>query len=189
MKGRMAQSRKRHRFVAKTGACPPVDRFDGHPVLREIVEHCAKLGAQARQLVKDSSEQGKIERRIRALDSYTLPRLYERGGDYLDDVAIRFRKILRESGLPEKRIDQEERLYRKRLTARPKGPPVLKRRQYREGYEQKLAHPRDKWREIAQSVGLEKGDLERGVRRLKALLKSEGINVKTSTRIRRRSPR
>ena len=164
----MAPRRKRHHTVSETEVYPPIDRFKGHPVLREIVEQCAKLGVQARQLVENSPEQKEIERRFRELDSYTLPRLYEQDGGRLDEVVFRFRGILRQNDLPEKRIDREERRYRKRLTARPKGAPVLKRRQYSEGYEQKLAHPRDKWRQIAQNLVLEKGDLERGVRRLKA---------------------
>ena len=141
-----------------------------HPLLAVIMKHCAVLSEQADGLPPGSVAKKELDRRICELEQYKLPKPDAR--DLKESEPI-----LDASG---QKIGERHSL-RKRFIPKRRGRPEEFRIRTRAALEEKLAHPRTTWRELAERFGFkDKKDLERAVRRLKDLLRREGIALPTS---------
>ena len=111
----------------------------------------------------------KLDRRITELEQYRLPKPDARDLEESEP-------ILDSSG---QQIGERHSL-RKRFVPKRRGRPEEFRIRTRAALEEKLAHPRATWRELAIKHGFQdRKDLERFVRRLKDVLKREGIALPT----------
>lgn len=138
-----------------------------HPLLRSIVVRHAELKEQAESLPQGSAERKTLEKRISRLEQYRLPKEDERDAAQREDV-------LDQSG---EKIG-ERHSARKRMIDRRRGRPEEFTIKTRAAYEEKLAYPEKVWRVIAAQFELKDPlELRRAVRRLKEVLKSEGIRI------------
>jgi hypothetical protein len=138
-----------------------------HPLLAAIMKRSAVMSEQAEEPVPDSPARKELNRRISELEQYRLPKPDAR------DLA-QSEPILDRSG---RKIGERNSL-RKRFIAKRRGRPEEYRIKTRAALEEKLAHPRTTWRELAERFGFsDKKDLERAVRRLKDILRREGIEL------------
>ena len=158
----------------------PIDRFEQRPILRAIVKRCTDLGAEASRLHEGSPQRKALDRRIRRLDAYTFPHLYEKPTAEQEEVVRRFATILLERGdcgweEVKKRTDEFASRIRKRRTGRP----IKYRYRITEALEIKLANPSRTWEEIWDEMS-EKLDISfevfnRQIQHLRQLLHKEGI--------------
>jgi hypothetical protein len=140
-----------------------------HPLLRNIMVRHAELKEQAESLPQGSAERKTLEKRISRLEQYRLPKEDKRDAEQREDV-------FDGSG---KKIG-ERHSVRKRMIERRRGRPEEFTIKTRAAYEEKLAHPEKPWRVIAEQFELKDAlELRRAVRRLKEVLKSEGIRIPT----------
>jgi len=136
-----------------------------HPLLATIYRRCAALSQQASELPEGSTERKEMNRRISQLEQYRLPKPDARD---LEQTS----PIFDESG---QKIGERYSLRRRFINNR-RGRPEERTIQTRAALETKLEHPEITWRELAEKFGFPDGRaLERAVRRLKALLRSERI--------------
>src|SRR6202795_4092211 len=136
-----------------------------HPLLADICRHRAQLTIWASDLPESSAERQTLERRISRIEPYALPK-----PDFSD--LRQNEPIFDEHGL---QIGERQSL-RHRLRPCAPGRPEERTIQTRAALEIKLEHPEITWRELAEKFGFPDGHaLERAVRRLKALLRSERI--------------
>lgn len=136
-----------------------------HPLLASIVKRCAVLSDEADGLPPGSAARKEIEKRISQLEQYKLPKPDAR--DLQESEPI-----LNGSG---QKIGERHSL-RRRVIAKRRGRPEEFRIQTRAALEEKLAHPRTTWRELAiRHRFQDRKELERAVRRFKDVLKREGI--------------
>ena len=149
-----------------------------HPLLKAIDTRCAELSEQALALPEASPERRKIEKRIAELEEYRLPK-----PDSSDSQ--RSRRIVDRYG----RVVGEAHSVRRRFKQTRRGRPAAYRLQARDALEEKLANPKLTWSRLVQRYKAEKyqyhfkdaRDLERAVRRLKALLRREEIPLPPSS--------
>ena len=140
-----------------------------HPLLATIVKRCAVLSEEADALPQGTAARKELEKRISQLEQYKLPKpdardLQESG------------PILDASG---QKVGERHSL-RRRVISKRRGRPEEFRIRTRAALEEKLAHPRTTWRELAAKHHFQdRKDLERAVRRLKDVLKREGIVLPT----------
>jgi len=140
-----------------------------HPLLAQIMKHSATLSEEADGLPPGSPARKKLDRRITELEQYRLPKPDARDLEESEP-------ILDSSG---QQIGERHSL-RKRFVPKRRGRPEEFRIRTRAALEEKLAHPRATWRELAIKHGFQdRKDLERFVRRLKDVLKREGIALPT----------
>jgi hypothetical protein len=138
-----------------------------HPLLRNIMVRHAEMKEQLESLPQKSAERKALEKRISRLEQYRLPKEEERDAEQRED-------LLDQSG---KKIG-ERHSVRKRVIDRRRGRPEEFTIKTRAAYEEKLAHPEKVWRVIATQFELKDPlELRRAVRRLKEVLKSEGIRI------------
>jgi hypothetical protein len=138
-----------------------------HPLLANIVKRCAVLSEEAEALTPGSAARKEIEKRISQLEQYKLPK-----PDARDLQASEL--ILNASG---QKIGERHSL-RRRVIAKRRGRPEEFRIRTRAALEEKLAHPRTTWKELAIKYRFQdRKDVERAVRRLKEVLKREGITL------------
>jgi hypothetical protein len=140
-----------------------------HPLLATIVKRCAALSEEADALPPGSAARKGLEKRISQLDQYKLPKPDAR--DLRESEPI-----LNGSG---QKIGERHSL-RRRVIAKRRGRPEEFRIRTRAALEEKLAHPRTTWQQLAVKHHFQdRKDLERFVRRLKDVLKREGIALPT----------
>jgi hypothetical protein len=140
-----------------------------HPLLANIVNRCALLSEEADALRQGSAARKDLQKRISQLEQYKLPKPDAR--DLQESEPI-----VNGSG---QNIGERHSL-RRRVIAKRRGRPEEFRIQTRAALEEKLAHPRTTWRELAVRFRFQdRKDLERAVRRLKDVLKREGIALPT----------
>jgi hypothetical protein len=138
-----------------------------HPLLRQILQRCAELKELVRGLPAGSAERALMERRIALLEQYKLPKPVaseQQTDDIVDDSG---RKIGTRGSL------------RHRFKPTRRGRPEEWRIKVRAALEDKLAKPSLTWQQLATRYGFadEVQDLRRQVRLLKALLRTEGIQL------------
>jgi hypothetical protein len=138
-----------------------------HPLLKSIMVRHAELKEQAESLPQGSAEWKALEKRISHLEQYRLPKEDERDAGQREDV-------FDESG---QKIGERHSL-RKRTIERRRVRPEEFTIKTRAAYEEKLAHSEKSWRVIAAQFELKDAlELRRAVRRLKEVLKREGIRI------------
>jgi|SRR5208283_5383096 len=136
-----------------------------HPLLASIFKCCAELSEDAAQLPIGPVPRLEIERRIAQLEQYRLPKPTEQ--DLLDSGPI-VNQWGQQIG--------ERHSIRRRFVARRRGRPEEFTIKTRAALEDKLATPSVTWRQLADKYGFKDAHvLERAVRRLKVVLKREGI--------------
>ncbi|SRR6266567_255485 len=136
-----------------------------HPLLTAIVKRCAVLAEEADALSSGSAPRKDLEKRLSQLEQYKLPKPDARELQESEP-------IFNDSG---QKIGERHSL-RQRVIAKRRGRPEEFRIRTRAALEEKLAHPRTTWRELAVKHHFQdRKDLERFVRRLKDVLKREGI--------------
>jgi hypothetical protein len=141
-----------------------------HPLLAAIYKRHAELVERAKELPDGSRERRSVERRISLLEQYRLPKP--------DSSQQRVRPIVNSWG---QEVGESSSLRRRFKVARP-GRPEEHRIRVRAAFEDKLAHPELTWRQLSEKYRFQNPkDLERQVRLLRAVLKSEGIPVPQST--------
>lgn len=149
-----------------------------HPLLASIVKRCAALAEEADALPQGSAPRRELEKRISQLEQYKLPKPDAR--DLQESEPI-----LNGSG---QNIGERHSL-RRRVVAKRRGRPEEFRIQTRAALEEKLSHPPTTWRELAVRFHFQdRKDLERAVRRLKDVLKREGIALPTQDDYARAAP-
>ena len=140
-----------------------------HPLLATIVKRCAVLSDEADALPQGTAARKELEKRISQLEQYKLPKPDAR--DLQESEPI-----LNASG---QKVGERHSL-RRRVISKRRGRPEEFRIRTRAALEEKLAHPRTTWRELAAKHHFQdRKDLERAVRRLKDALKREGIALPT----------
>jgi hypothetical protein len=138
-----------------------------HPLLKNIMVRHAELKEQLESLPQGSADRKTLEKRVSRLEQYRFPKEDERDLEQRADV-------FDESG---KKIGERHRV-RKRMIERRRGRPEEIRIKTRAAYEEKLAHPEKPWRVIAAQFELkDASELRRAVRRLKEVLKGEGMRI------------
>jgi hypothetical protein len=136
-----------------------------HPLLAAIVKRCAVLTEEADALPPGSAARKKLEKRISQLEQYKLPKPDARELQEREPI---FNDLGQKIGEPHS--------LRQRVIAKRRGRPEEFRIRTRAALEEKLAHPRTTWRELAiKHCFQDRKNLERFVRRLKDVLKREGI--------------
>jgi hypothetical protein len=139
------------------------------PLLAAIAKRCAVLAEEADALPLGSAPRRDLEKRISQLEQYKLPKPDARELEESEP-------IFNDSG---QKIGERHSL-RRRVIAKRRGRPEEFRIRTRAALEEKLAHPRTTWREVAIKHRFQdRKDLERFVRVLKDILKREGIALPT----------
>lgn len=150
-----------------------------HPLLRAIYVRCAELTEMAHRLPKGSEQRKIIESRISRLEEYRLPK-----PDRLEQRQHRQIKDLHGQ------VIAEVRSLRHRFNEKRRGRPAEYRLQARAALEDKCANRKLKWSYLTKkysnrAMGFryefkDTSELKRAVRRLKVLLKQEGIPLPPS---------
>jgi hypothetical protein len=147
-----------------------------HPLLKRIFARCADLKEEAEALAEGSPERARIEKRLSQLEEYGLPKPDRRDMQQTRPVVNEYGRVVGQ-------------LYsvRRRLKEVRRGRPAEYTLQVRAALEDKLANPRFTWEQLASLYSdASKGfphkfkdgrDLQRAVRRLKAILRREGIKL------------
>jgi hypothetical protein len=141
-----------------------------HPLLAAIYKRHAELVERARELPEGSTDRRRVEKRISQLEHYRLPKP--------DSSEQRVTPIVNSWG---QEVGEVSSLRRRFKTARP-GRPEEGRIRVRAAFEDKLAHPELTWHHLSEKYRFQNPkDLERQVRLLRAVLKSEGIPLPLPT--------
>jgi hypothetical protein len=138
-----------------------------HPLLAWIVRRCAELRKQASALPEASAERNPIEKRISQLEEYGLPR-----PNATEQQAT--------SIIGTGRVVAVRSSLRRRFKDKRRGRPEEYTIQTRAALEDKLAEPQLTWKVLAKDYKFESVEvLKHSVRRLKAILRREGIPLPT----------
>jgi hypothetical protein len=122
-----------------------------HPLLAQIMKHCATLSEEADGLPPGSPARKKLDRRITELEQYRLPKPDARDLKESEPILDSSRQQI-----------GERHSLRKRFVPKRRGRPEEFRIRTRAALEEKLAHPRTTWRELAAKHRFQdRKDLER----------------------------
>jgi hypothetical protein len=141
-----------------------------NPLVRSIFERCAQLSERIGQLPPKSPARKVLEKRLSKLEQYRLPKPTQ-------EEAQRNEPILNKTG---HQIGTRHSIRRRTIATR-RGRPEEFTIRTRAALEEKLANPKIIWPELAKKFGFpDSRTLERSVRRLKNILKREGIPLPRS---------
>ena len=136
-----------------------------NPLVKGIFVRCAQLSQQIGRLPAKSPARKVLEKRLSKLEPYRLPKPTQ-------EEAQQNEPIINDSGQHVGR----RRSLRRRTIATRRGRPDEFTIQTRAALEEKLANPRLTWPQLAQKFRFpDSRTLERSVRRLRDILKKEGI--------------
>jgi hypothetical protein len=136
-----------------------------NPLVRSIFVRCAQLSEQISQLSPKSPARIVLEKRLSRLEQYRLPKPTRQ-------EAQQNEPILNNTG---QQIGTRHSIRRRTIATR-RGRPEEFAIRTRAALEDKLANPKLTWPQLARKFEFpDNRTLERSVRRLKAILKSEGI--------------
>jgi len=141
-----------------------------NPLVNNIFERCGQLSEQVAQLPPTAPARKVLEKRLAKLEQYRLPKPTQ-------DEAQRSEPILNGTG---QQIGTRHSIRRRTIATR-RGRPEEFAIKTRAALEEKLANPKTTWPQLAKKLGFpDSRTLERSVRRLKGILKSEGIPLPRS---------
>ncbi len=137
-----------------------------HPLIRQIYQRSAELQEEATSLPEGSEERRGLEERISQLEQYRLPKTGPSDRPSEPIFNQRGEKI------------GERHSLRRRFKEKRRGRPEEYRIKVRAALEEKCANPELTWARLAQKYGFsDQAELRRAVRRLKAVLRLEGISL------------
>jgi hypothetical protein len=146
-----------------------------NPLVRSIFVRCAELSERINQLPPKSLARKTLEKRLSRLEQYRLPKPTHEERNTNEP-------ILNKDG---QQIGTRHSMRRRTIAIR-RGRPEEFTIQTRAALEEKLANPTLTWRHLAQKFRFsDDRTLERSVRRLKTILKSERIPLPRSSNSRK----
>jgi hypothetical protein len=138
-----------------------------NPLVKRIFVRCAQLSQRIDRLPAKSPARKGLEKRLSKLEPYRLPRPTQ-------EEAQQNEPIMNDAG---QQIGRRRSLRRRTIATR-RGRPDEFTIQTRAALEEKLANPKLTWPQLAQKFKFpDSRTLERSVRRLKDVLKEEGIRL------------
>ena len=136
-----------------------------NPLIRKITVKCAMLQQEALELPEASEQRKQVEKRLSQLEAYKLPR------PSVTEAATTA-PIVNQVGQKVGEMYSLRRRFRPTRRGRPEEYTI----KVRAALEEKLANGALTWSVLAKKHGFENSsDLERAVRRLKVLLRRDGV--------------
>jgi hypothetical protein len=146
-----------------------------NPLVRSIFIRCSQLSEQMSGLRPSSPARKTLEKRLSRLEQYRLPKPTQEEAQTNDP-------ILNDAN---QQIGTRHSIRRRTIATR-RGRPEEFTIQTRAALEEKLANPKITWSQLARQFRFpDDRTLERSVRRLKAILRSEGIPLPRPARSRK----